>query len=408
MTNTFIILVLYKWKVLANGEHPFMIRITQDRKRKYVTINESCNPKYWDFKKNKLKRSHPQFDVLESLLSKRLKAYNDIRLTLAEDNQHFTPEELIEKVDRPVKSGTVMNFLDTIIEGLESDDKIGNARVYKDTRRVLQCFLKNKDISFLRINKVWLESFEKHLRSEKMTEVSISVYFRTLRSIFNKAIDKNYVRGEHYPFRTFKVSKFNTSTQKRAITREEMSRIKNMDLSKHPEAETARQYFLFSYYGCGINFIDIAKLTGENLKSGRIFYTRAKTGTDVNFRLTEEALQIIKHFNPARSFDRKEYLFPILDRNIHKTALQIDNRYKKIMGEVNDGLKTIAKLAKLSEELTFYVARHSYATACNNSGAPVSVTQKSMGHSSLKTTEIYLKQFPNEEADSIIEKAIAI
>lgn len=78
------------------------------------------------------------------------------------------------------------------------------------------------------------------------------------------------------------------------------------------------------------------------------------------------------------------------------------------MRQVNEGLKIVAAKANVSENLTTYVARHSFASACINAKVPSFLIQKQMNHKSLKTTEIYLKHFPSPEDDQIIGDAIAI
>ncbi len=85
---------------------------------------------------------------------------------------------------------------------------------------------------FSDIDKEWLNSYEKWLRLKGNKETTISLLFRTLRSAYNKAIENKCTKKTNYPFDEFKVSKFDTSTSKRAISKHEILLIKEIDLSK--------------------------------------------------------------------------------------------------------------------------------------------------------------------------------
>lgn len=84
------------------------------------------------------------------------------------------------------------------------------------------------DIYFNEIDVNWLNQYEEWLRSKQCAETSISLSFRTLRSVFNKAIESKIERRELYPFHIFKISKFDVSTQKRAISKDAILDIMNL------------------------------------------------------------------------------------------------------------------------------------------------------------------------------------
>lgn len=138
----------------------------------------------------------------------------------------------------------------------------------------------------------------------------MNLLFRTLRSAFNKAIEQNLVRSEDYPFKNFKMSKFNTKTKKRAITKEEIIKILDLDLSGEKEIiQLSRDVFIFSYLQGGINFTDIASLTADNMVNGRLEYTRKNSNTLINVPLQQESIRFIHKY----SNDKRAYLFPILN-----------------------------------------------------------------------------------------------
>ena len=136
---------------------------------------------------------------------------------------------------------------------------------------------------------------------------TISQLFRTLRSVFNKAVELQLVKRDYYPFDAYKVSKFDTRTKKRAITKEDVRKVIALDLSQgYPSERLARDIFVFSYFGAGINFADIALLKYGNVRDGRVQYVRKKTGKPINFLLTEEMRNIIvKYQRQGQTWTRR-------------------------------------------------------------------------------------------------------
>ena len=92
-------------------------------------------------------------------------------------------------------------------------------------------------------------------------------------------------------------------------------------------------------------------------------------------------------------------MFPILNRAVHLTPTQINDRLEKVLKRMNKGLKEIAYLAGISTHLTMYVARHTYATVLKRSGVAIPVISEAMGHATPVITQTYLKSFEDEVID---------
>ncbi|NLE04045.1 MAG: site-specific integrase, partial [Crenarchaeota archaeon] len=284
--------------------------------------------------------------------------------------------------------------------------KIGNAHVYKYSLHSLKCYKKKKlDIPFNDIDVLWLNKYEQFLRKNGNANNTISVYFRTLRSAFNKAIDYKIVKKEYYPFNDFKISRFNEKTEKRALPKDTIHQIMDLEIPKGNKfLQFAKDIFIFSYLCAGINLIDIAYLTEANIKNNTLTYYRHKTGGKITLPLTPEALYIIEKYKdyPAKA----GYLFPILHKSRHKTVIQQHNRTRKILSSINKALKKIANMIGLDVNLTTYVARHSYATVLKKSGVNVALISETLGHTDLKTTQIYLDSFDNEQIAGAMENLL--
>ena len=100
---------------------------------------------------------------------------------------------------------------------------------------------------------------------------------------------------------------------------------------------------------------------------------------------------------------QEDYIFPILNRHVHRTEQQIHNRVHKVLVNVNRELKAWSKRLGLATTLTTYVARHTYATVLKRSGVSVELISESLGHSDLSTTQIYLDSFENSQIDEAMQ-----
>lgn len=404
--------MLYTSKVLADGSHPLRLRITKDGGRKYISIGENCTKALWDADKEAPRRSHPEQKRLLALIKKWETTYADAAKRLQETGHPFTIDMLIEAVaeatKRPTKErkGTMLlAYMEQLVNELETAKKIGNANVYKDTRRILAKFLNAKDCPLSAVNVSFLNRLEISLRSEDAADTTMSVYFRTLRAVMNRAISEGLLHADLYPFSRhktqrdkFSVSKFDLSTRKRAINKDDIRKIEALEVDT-PRLLLAQHLFIFSYYGGGINFVDMAMLRWKDVNGNRLQYTRQKTGGLFNLKLTPAALAILEHYRPVTATNADDYVFPLLNRQKHITPKQIDNRLHKTNGMVNPDLKVIGQMAGIDTPLTTYVARHSFATALKRSGVPTAIISEAMGHKTESITQTYLASFENELID---------
>lgn len=406
--NTTISVILYSSKVLKNGENPLMLRITQNRKRKYKSLGISCKINDWDIKNNRPKSKHPNKALLEKIISKKIAEYKEQVLEFKSEGKDYTVDTLLNTVEKPTRRISVFNFYTEIIDRLKSTNQLGNAGAYKDSKNSIMNFTKEKDIMFSEIDYSFLIKYETEMRKKELNENSISFYFRTLRALFNKAIQEKVCKATSYPFKKFKVAKFSNETKRRAITKDEIKKIEALDIPESSKRFTARQYFLFSFYCQGINFADIALLKWENIIGNRVFYTRAKTGKEINFILLEPALKIIEYWKPITSKSKKHYVFPILNNEIHISPTQIKNRTHKVIGIVNEALKEIGQDPDVGLEipLTTYVARHTFATVLKRSGVSTAIISETMGHKTETITQVYLKSFENEIIDEAVKNLL--
>ena len=401
--NAAVSVILFKSKTLANGEHPIVLRVTKNKQRKHISLGISCAADLWDFNEQYPKRKHPNKNLIEKIINAKKVEYNDQILELNSIGRDYTPESLTGNLENHVKLTTVFSFYDEIIDRLKISHKIGNANAYRDSKNSIKGFCKNKNILFSDIDIRFLNQYEAYLRSRNLADTSIAAYMRSFRALYNKAINEGVVKKDYYPFDNFKISKFKTQTQKRSITKSDIKKILELDLEKEPMLFEARSYFVFSYLGNGINFNDMAKIRWRAIVNDRIYYTRSKTSNVLNFVLNPVSKEIIEHFKNLTFNDLDDYIFPILNKNIHQSPTQIKDRIKKVLKKTNKLLKEIGEKAGIEISLTTYVARHTYADTLRKNGTDIQIISQALGHQELATTRIYLRSFANEDIDKANE-----
>ena len=326
---------------------------------------------------------------------------------LKEEDKDCSLDALVAMVQKPIVRHSVGGYLDDYIDYLKAQGKLGSAITFQDLRQAMKHYSPSLDFPFSDITIPWLRGFEMSMRKRGNKENTLGVRFRLLRTLYNRAIDDNLVKRENYPFHKFKVSKFTEQTAKRALPKQAIQMIAALDLHEithyhSPHLDLGRDLFLFSYYSCGINLVDMAKLRYNNIKDGRISYTRQKTRKLISFPIQPQAMDIIEKYR-ADKWNGEDYIFPILNRHIHKTQTQIHDRIKKVNKGINHALRLIGSHLNLPIDLTTYVARHTFATVLKRSGVSTAIISESLGHSSEHITQIYLDSFENSQIDEAMK-----
>lgn len=403
--NTTIEAVLYTSKTLSNGQHPIMLRLTKNRKRKYISLHISLAPQHWDDEKCKPRRNCPDKERIEALIQQKMQELQSQVMDFKTNDKEYTLNTLVEKASRKVVRQTVGDYLNDYIDRLLAANRVGNAKTFQELRTSLTKFCRWLDFYFIDIDAEWLKRYEQWLRVEKhYSDNSIGIRFRSLRVLYNSAITDGLIKKTDYPFDTFKVSKFKEATAKRSLTKEDIRRIMDCEvrtLTKYPKPflQLAKDLFLFSYLSCGINLTDILHIRYADIVDGRLVINRQKTGKLLSFQLQPTALDILDKYRQP-NHTPQDYIFPVLRRSVHVTAQQQYGRVQRTNKRINRYLKLIGEHLHLPITLTTYVARHSFATVLKRSGVSTSIISESLGHSSEKITQIYLDSFENSQIDA--------
>ena len=203
----------------------------------------------------------------------------------------------------------------------------------------------------------------------------------------------------NYPFR-FLHSK-PQHTVKRALGRDAMRRIAGIDLSDYPHLDMARDLFMFSFFSRGMPFVDMVFLKKSAVSGGVISYRRHKTNQLLHVEVTPQLAGLMEKYA-----NESEWVFPVL-RDAKDKQVQY-RLYRVALERENRNLKRVGELCGLDTVLTAYVARHSWATLAKETGAAISVISEGLGHTSEKTTQIYLKEFDRRVVDQVNRKVSSL
>lgn len=389
----------------TQGEHSIILLIIKERNNTSLSLRRKCKYDDWSFETERLKKSHKDYKQVNSLIEKYSVRIETIINEFELNESPFTLQDIItqfKKESGKQKAVDYTSFHETIIEEAKNAEKISTSNIEKQTLKSIQRFFGKEEISFRDLSVDNIYKYHSFLNSIKNSESTIGIRMRTLRAVFNKAIKREIIPSTMYPFKNFKVSKIKESGKKEYLTESELEQLKLKDLNTKNEA-IARDMFLLSFYGRGINFVDLMLLKKSNLHKGTINYRRRKTGVMVSFKVNDFWIEKMSFF---AADPNSTYLFNIMN-NEHPTENYIENRKKKYLKNyINNPLKNILKELKIKKKITYYCARHSFATILKFNNISIDIIKEALGHKDIKSTMSYLNTLPSNTLDKMIDDVI--
>lgn len=298
------------------------------------------------------------------------------------------------------KSGTVSAFYLGYIKNLIQQGRISTAVNYHDSYVSLKKF--RGHVRFSDITPSFLFEYESTLFARNISKTTVGMYIRPLRTMFNEAIEDGTIsREKNYPFGKRKYRIPTSKSVKKALDLEDVKRIYYYECDPTNENEQkGRDFWLFSYFGNGMNVKDIAALKYKNIHDQYLVFERAKTERSlrsdpkpITVFITEDMWAIINRWgNNDKS--PGNYIFPILESGL--SALRQFELNLLFVAFINNWMKKIMTSLGIEKKATTYVARHTFSTVLKRSGASTEYIQEALGHSDVKTTQHYLDSFDKE------------
>ena len=264
---------------------------------------------------------------------------------------------------------TLSNYTSHLVTQLQLYNRMRTAETYTAATKSLISFLCG-DIPLNHIERTTIASYELYLRHKGLSINTISFYIRNLRAIYNHAVDEGIIIDTQ-PFR-----RSYTGT---SITTK----------SENTQLQRAADLFMFSFYAQGMAFVDIATLRWRNISNGYLKYNRHKTGQTIVIEWNNQLENIARKYSGYID----DYIFPIIKGSNPR------REYLTASHATNLSLKKIASLVGIASRLTFYVARHSWASIAYTIQIPVPTISRALGHNNESTTRIYLASLDNSAVD---------
>jgi integrase len=404
-------------------EGSLFIRVIHDRKMKEITTNYRIFPQEWDFEQHRILMPDTYTNRVQHLIETKDKMHEDMRrlhsaVSILEGRGPFTIEDIVSGFNVRPKDSMASMYVETLCMNLIENGQQRTARAYITAVKRLIEFNNSEDVCLEDINPFMLGNYETHLKDNGKSMNTISFYMRNLRSIYNRAVKERVILPKYgNPFACVYTGVF--PTRKRALTKEEMHRLAELEMSLYDknkkfsfrwnspnytgkcidkDLQSALAMFMFCFHARGMSFIDMAYLKKRNIKGDEISYCRRKTRKNLRIKITRPMKYILNYFESRT--ENSPYVFPIIipgegeERKQYEQALQEQNRL----------LKYIGRLAGINKNVSTHVARHSWATIARMEHIPLSVISEALGHRDERTTTIYLDSFNTSVIDRVSEQ----
>ncbi len=396
-------ILLDKRSKKEDGTFPIILRLVINRKSTSISLNLSVPEKAWDENKESIKTSYKKIENVirqNNVIQKKRSHALDILLNLEESGKLETlPITEVKKLILGKKSGvTFFSFTEKLIEDMKKEGKVGNARVYKETLTWVKKYAGEQDFPFKHITFKWLKKLENKYLAKGFKVNGLSVRLRTIRGIYNRAIKEGVIDRNNYPFDIYSIK--SVATQKRAISNDDLQKIVQAELDDLQMAR-AREFFMISYYLMGASFIDMAYLKVADYREGRVKYKRKKTGGLYNVKVSKQLKLLLAPYLEGKS--KEDFILPII-KEAHPTKEKEYYAVRYAMRQYNKDLKKLAEHLSIEvESFSSYVSRHTFATNARDREIPLDVISKMMGHSDLRTTQIYLASIRDDVVDDALD-----
>lgn len=371
-------------KTTTDGLVPIYLRITIDGQRIEQSTNRFVDPLKWSKEQGKMKGQSEEARILNTYLDILKGNIYNMQKELIHDGNEANYENFRNKFfgieERKKMLVPIFEDHNQKVEALLNQEFApGTLERYKTSLKHTIDFLKWKynvsDIDIKKIDHVFVTEYEFYLRSVRKCANNTAVkYIKNFGKIIRICIANGWI--DKNPFANFK-SKVK-EVERVFLVEEELEVMANKEI-KFERLALVRDIFLFSCY-TGLAYIDVKQLSNLNINIGIdgfkwIFTNRQKTDTKSNIPLLPMAEEIITKYKDHPQCINQGKLLPILSNQ-----------------KMNAYLKELADMCGIQKELTFHIARHTFATSVTlTNGVPIESVSKMLGHKNLRTTQHYAK-----------------
>lgn len=373
-----------KSKVDSSNKTNIYCRITVNSRRAEFSIQRKVSVDKWNQASNRVRGFSKEAQEINQYIDLISNKINKVHQQFIDDNKPFTSIQIRDTyLGKNSNDKMVLEIFQNHNNQVERlvgvDFAPRTALRYKTARKHLESYIRKEykidDIPVRDVDHKFITGFEYYLKTERNCgHNSAMKYITNFKKIVRIAYANDWISKD--PFYNFK-TKLKVVVRE-FLSKEEIQEIINKKLHVN-RLEIVRDVFIFSCY-TGLAYVDVRKLTKDNIVVGIdgnkwINTKRAKTDTRSNIPLLPISQGIIEKYSENPEVLNEGKLLPVLSN-------QKTNAY----------LKEIADLCGITKNLTFHLARHTFATTVTlTNGVPIESVSKMLGHSSLKTTQHYAK-----------------
>lgn len=369
-----------------NNEATLYLRITVDGKRLNVSLKRRIPINLWDAKKKKAKGTSAKAKQINQYLDEVLNKVFQIYQELKYSDQLITVQIIKAKfIGEDEQLKTLLELIAYHSKKIENSLAVGSIRNFGVTENYIKKFMvekkKSEDIYLKQLDFKFLIDFENYLASiwpvghpRAMSHNTIMKHIQRLRKVITLAYHLEWIGRDPFvrwkPIFEKKVREYLSET--------ELSQLENFDFN-NDRLDRVRDLFIFSCY-TGISYIDIMNLKKDNVVKGIdggnwIMTRRQKTKSSVKVPLLEKAENIINKYENHPMTEISSSLLPLITNE-----------------KLNVYLKEVANHVGIKKNLTFHMARHTFATTITlSNGVPIETVSKLLGHTKIATTQIYAR-----------------
>lgn len=402
-------LVFYKSHTNHDGKHPVKIRIIQYKSVRYIKTGQYLFEHEWDDVNHCVSKRHPSYKRLNYFLSNKYTEILNLVLSLETKYPNIQIDQLVAAIEKKRTNLTFFRYTKDQIEQLMKNGQFSLAKSYESTLTSLRNFHDTENLLFEQITPSFLQKWENwYLKKQVGNKINgLNVYKRNVRAIFNDAIEDLVIDEQINPFIKGRHKISQQMTRPKALRKDSILTIRNLNLSPDHSLFITWKIFLFIFYCRGINFRDLSHLKWEeNITDGRIEYTRRKTKSNhkgYSIKIEPQIAEILEYFKSIRG--NSKYIFPI----ITETEPQlIYHQISSANALFNLRLKELASMAKITINLTSYVARYSWATIARDINTPLSLISEGLGHMHQSQTVTYLDKIDTDDMDMATRKMMEL
>ncbi len=383
-TKVSILFYAKKAKAAVNGLIPIYTRITINGKRIELSTNRFVEISKWSTEAGKMKGTSEEARSINNHLDLLKNQIRDAEMELIHKKIAITTETVKSKllgVDERTRM-LVPIFQDhnnKIKELIGKEYAHGTLERYttslKHTIEFMQWKYNVSDIDIIKVDHAFITDYEFWLRSVRNCANNTAVkYIKNFNKIIKICLANHWI--EKNPFANYK-SKVK-EVERVYLTEEEIQSIMEKEF-KTERLSLVRDIFLFSCF-TGLAYIDVKNLTKSHISFGIdgekwIFTHRQKTESASKIPILPVSQMIIDKYENHPQCNNEEKLLPILSNQ-----------------KMNAYLKELADICNINKELTFHIARHTFATTVTlTNGVPIESVSKMLGHKNLRTTQHYAK-----------------